>query len=145
MGTWDGCICHTLNSLPIWRLMDNHTWQHLKHHVCPCLKEWVVWKQWWYNFTLGVSLRANLYMNRKDQVFIANVVVTNSTWKTVALSVINQPSGVAMELNAIVKIYKYWWLHEGHHFIPMAMEVHDTRGCDMDWFIKECVLLFYNK
>jgi hypothetical protein len=26
--------------LPIWRLMDSHTWCHPKCHVCSCLKKW---------------------------------------------------------------------------------------------------------
>ncbi len=30
-------------------------------------------------------------------------------------------------------------------FIPMAMEVHDTLGHDMDCFIKECVHLFHDR
>jgi hypothetical protein len=34
---------------------------------------------------------------------------------------------------------------EGHHFIPMAMEVHGAPRCDMDRFIKECVHLFHNR
>ncbi len=43
-----------------------------------------------------------------------------------ALSAINQLISVAMKLNAIVKICKYKRFHEGHHFILMAMGVHDT-------------------
>jgi hypothetical protein len=31
----------------------------------------------WYALTLGVSLRADLYMTRKDQVFIIDVPVIN--------------------------------------------------------------------
>jgi hypothetical protein len=54
----------------------------------------------------------------------------------VVSSVISQPTGVTMELNAIVKIYKYRRFHKGHHFILMAMEVHGTPKCDMDRFIK---------
>jgi hypothetical protein len=41
-----------------------------------------------------------------------------------ALSVINQLVGVVAEFSAIAKIRKYRGLHEGHHFILMAMEVH---------------------
>jgi len=40
-----------------------------------------------------------------------------------------------MKLNAIANIRKYRGLHERHQFIPMAMEVHDTLGHDMDCFI----------
>ncbi len=48
-----------------------------------------------------------------------------------------------MKLSAIVKIRKYRGLHEGHHFIPMAMKVHGALECDMDRFIRECVRLFH--
>jgi hypothetical protein len=47
-----------------------------------------------------------------------------------------------MKLNVIVKICKYRRLHEGHHFIPMAMEVHGASRHDMDRFIKECACVF---
>jgi hypothetical protein len=56
-----------------------------------------------------------------------------------ALNVINQLAGAVVKLNDIAKICKYIGLHEGHHFIPMAMEVHNAPGHDMDRFIKECV------
>jgi hypothetical protein len=46
-----------------------------------------------------------------------------------------------MELNAIVKIHKYRGFHEGHHFIPMAMEVHGVPRHDMDHFTNECAYL----
>jgi hypothetical protein len=59
-----------------------------------------VWKEQWYALTLRFSLRADLYMTQKNQVFITNVVVTNSTWEAVASSVI-------AKLNSIVKICKY--------------------------------------
>jgi hypothetical protein len=63
----------------------------------------------------------------------------------VVSSVIIRPIGVIAELSAIAKIYKYRRLHEGHHFIPMAMEVHGAFGRDMDRFIKECAHLFLNR
>jgi hypothetical protein len=44
----------------------------------------------------------------------------------VASSVINQSVNAVAELNIIAKIHKYKRLYEGHHFIPMAMEVHGT-------------------
>jgi hypothetical protein len=50
-----------------------------------------------------------------------------------------------VELNTITKIYKYKGLHEGHHFITMAMEAHGAPGCDMDCFIKECAYLFHGR
>jgi len=84
-------------------------------------------------------------MTRKDQVFVVDMMVTNSMRKTVALNVINRPTGVAMELNTIVKIRKYKGFHEEHHFIPIAMEVHGTPECDMDPFIRECAYLFHDR
>jgi hypothetical protein len=84
-------------------------------------------------------------MTREDQVFVANVVVINSTQETVASIVINRLAGVAVELNTIAKIHKYRGLHDGHHFIPMAMEVHGALGHDMDRFIRECACLFHDK
>ncbi len=54
----------------------------------------------------------------------------------VASSVISRLTGVVAELNTITKICKYKGLHEGHHFIPMAMEVHDAPEYDMDRFIR---------
>jgi hypothetical protein len=44
--------------------------------------------------------------------------------ETTTLNVISRLADVAAELNAITKIRKYKGLHEWHHFIPMAMEVH---------------------
>jgi hypothetical protein len=60
-----------------------------------------------------------------------NVVVTNLMQKTVTVNVISQPIGAMVELNATAKICKYRGFHEGHHFISMAMEVHDTPRHDM--------------
>jgi hypothetical protein len=40
------------------------------------------------------------------------------------LSVISRPTSVVVEFSVIIKICKYRRLHEGHHFISMAMEVH---------------------
>ncbi len=50
-----------------------------------------------------------------------------------------------MKLNAVIKIHKYRRLHEGHHFVPMAMEVHDTLERVMDCFIREYARLFHNR
>jgi len=50
-----------------------------------------------------------------------------------------------VELSAIIKIHKYKGLHEGHHFILMAMEMHNTHGWDMDHFIKECACFFHDR
>jgi hypothetical protein len=65
--------------------------------------------------------------------------------ETVATNVINPPRGATMEFNSIAKTGKYKRLHEGHHFIMMVMEVHDTPKRDMDHFIKECVFLFHDR
>ncbi len=73
------------------------------------------------------------------------MVVTNLTWETVASSVISGLVGAVIELSAIAKIYKYKGFHEGHHFILMAMEVHNALGCDMDRFIRERAHLFHNR
>jgi hypothetical protein len=62
-----------------------------------------------------------------------------------ATSVISRPTNIIAKLSTIVKIYKYRRLHERHHFISMAMEVHDALGCDMDRFIKKCVHLFHDR
>ncbi len=62
-----------------------------------------------------------------------------------ALNVINRLIGVAVELSAIVNICNYRGLHEGHHFISMAMDVHDAHERNMDCFIKECARLFHDK
>jgi hypothetical protein len=83
-------------------------------------------------------------MTQKDQVFIANVVVIdlhNRHW----FQIINQLANVIAELNVITKICKYRKLHEGHHLILMAMEVHDAPRHDMDYFIKECACLFHDR
>jgi hypothetical protein len=78
-------------------------------------------------------------------VFIADVVVTSLTQETMASNVISQLASATMEPNAIVKIHKYKGFHEGHHFIPMAMEVHGTPGRNMDCFIKECAHLLHDR
>jgi hypothetical protein len=77
-------------------------------------------------------------MIREDQVFVVDVVVINLTRKTMVTNVVNQPIGVVVELNTIIKIHKYGRFHEGHHFIPMAMKVHNSPRCDVDRFIREC-------
>jgi presenilin-like A22 family membrane protease len=73
------------------------------------------------------------------------VVVIDPTRGTMALIVIGRPACAIVELNAIIKIYKYIGLYEGHHFIPMVMEVHNAPECDMDRFFKECARLFHNR
>jgi hypothetical protein len=61
--------------------------------------EHVVWKKWWYALTSGISLRTDLYMTQKDQVFVTNMVVIDPMWETMASSVI-EPIGAIVELNA---------------------------------------------
>jgi hypothetical protein len=63
----------------------------------------------------------------------------------VALSVINGLVGVVTKFITIPKIRKHRRFREGHHFIPMAMEVHSTPKGDKDRFIKECARLFHNR
>jgi len=62
-------------------------------------------------------------MTCENHIFVANVAVIDPTRNTMTMSVINQPTNVAMELSAIAKICNYRRFHEGHHFILMAMEV----------------------
>ncbi len=65
--------------------------------------------------------------------------------KTMASSVIIRLIGVPTKLNVVAKIRKYRRLHKGHHFIPMAMEVHSALEYDMDHFIKDYAHLFHDK
>jgi len=99
-----------------------------------------IWKEQWYVITSRISLQTNLYMTHEDQVFIINL-----TWEMVAINVISRPTNVITKLSTIAKFHKYRGLHEGHHFIPMAMEVHSVFGCDMDCFIRTCVRLFHDR
>jgi len=46
-------------------------------------------EKWWYVFTSRVSLQTDLYMTRKDQVFVANVVVINPTQNTMVSNLIS--------------------------------------------------------
>ncbi len=105
----------------------------------------VVWKEWWYALTSRDPLGVNLYMTREDQVFIVDVVVTKLTWETMVSNVISRLVGVTAKLSTIVKIHKYKGFQKGHHFIPMAMEVHNTFKRDMDCFIRECARLFHDR
>jgi hypothetical protein len=89
-----------------------------------------------------VSSWIDLYITQKDQIFIADEVIINSTQEMMSLNVINWLAGVAVEFNAIAKIRKYIGFHEKHHFIPMTMEVYDAPSHDMDRFIKECARFF---
>jgi hypothetical protein len=84
-------------------------------------------------------------MTREDQVFVANVMVTNLTQEMMAMNVISRSTNVVAEFNTITKIHKYRGLHEGHYFIPMTMEVHGAHGHDMNHFIRECAHLFHNR
>jgi hypothetical protein len=85
-------------------------------------------------------------MTQEDQVFIVDVMVTNPTREMVSSNVISQPIGAVVKLCTIAKIHKYRRLHhEGHHFIPMAMEVHGAPEHHMDCFIRQCAHLFHNR
>jgi hypothetical protein len=59
--------------------------------------------------------------------------------------VISRLVSVVTKLNINAKIRKYRGFHEGHHFILMAMEMHDTPKHDMDRFVRECVRLFHDR
>jgi hypothetical protein len=83
-------------------------------------------------------------MTRKDHIVVANVMVIDLRQETMALSVINQLVGAVAELDTIAKIYKYKGFHEGHHFILIAIEVHNSFGHDMDCFIRECTCFFHD-
>jgi hypothetical protein len=92
----------------------------------------------------------NFIMNRslhdlKRPSFHCRCGDSNPTREIVYLNVINEPRGVIAKFNIIAKICNYKRLHEGHHFIPMTMEVHNTLGRDMDRFIRECACLLHNK
>jgi hypothetical protein len=93
----------------------------------------------------GVSLQVDFYMIRDDQVFVVNVMVTNLTWNMMVMCVINWLTNATTKINAFVNIHKYRGLHEGHHFISMSMEVHNTFKHDMDHFIKERARLFHDR
>jgi hypothetical protein len=81
----------------------------------------------------------------EDQVFVVDVVVMDLTWEMVVTIIISWPADVATKLSAIDKIYKYRKIHEEHHFIPMAMEMHNAPRRDMDCFIKESIRLFHGR
>ncbi len=70
------------------------------------------------------------------------MIVIDPTQETMTLNVISRLVSVMVKLKTIAKIRG---LHEGHHFIPMAMKVHGTPKHDMDRFIKECAHLFHNR
>ncbi len=69
-------------------------------------------------------------------------MVIDSTWETVILNVISWLGGATKKINIIANIHMYKKLHEEHHFIPMAMEVHNALGHDMDHFMRECAHFF---
>jgi hypothetical protein len=126
--------------------VDSHTWHHLRRNVYPRSREWAccmertVVNPYVKSFIMNWPLH-----DLEDQVFVVDVVVTDPTWEMVALSVINWPTCATIEFSSIVKVRKYRSLHEGQHFILMAMEVHNTPMRDMDHFIKECAHFFHSR
>jgi hypothetical protein len=72
-------------------------------------------------------------------------MVTDLMRETMASSVITQSIGVDAKLSAIAKFRNYKRLYDKHHFILMAMKMHNTPGHDMDHFIKECAHLFCDR
>ncbi len=73
------------------------------------------------------------------------MVIIDLMREVTTLNVINRSTSVIVELSVIVKIHKYRRLHEGHHFILITMEVHNTFEHDMDHFIKECAYVFHDR
>jgi hypothetical protein len=110
----------------IWNVMYAFAWKG--GHV--------VWRKRWYTLTLGVSLQIDLYMTQEDKVFVANVLVIDLMREMVVWTVVSWLANAAMKFSSIVKIHKCKRLHEGHHFIPMAVEVHGAFRHDMNRFIK---------
>ncbi len=102
--------------------------------------EKVVVRPYFKNFTMNQSLhdpkRPSLHCRCGD---------SNPTQETMSLNVINRSTGVVAKFDIIPKICNYKGLHEGHHFIPMTMQVHNTPEHDMHRFIKECACLFHDK
>jgi hypothetical protein len=84
-------------------------------------------------------------MTCEDQTFVVDVVVTYPIEEMVATNVISWPIAAIAKFSTIVKICKYRGLHKGHHFIPMAMEMHDAPKHDIDHFIKERAHLFHDR
>jgi hypothetical protein len=58
-------------------------------------------------------------------------MITDLMREMVAFNVTNWLVGLAIKLSAIANIHKYKGLHEWHHFILMAMEVH---GASKMWY-----------
>jgi hypothetical protein len=73
----------------------------------------------------GMPLRQEFHyelISTWPKIFIINVVVIDLTREMMVSNVISQSTHAIAKLSAIVKIHKY----KGHHFIPMAMEVHNA-------------------
>ncbi len=76
MWTQIGHIWHTLSSFGGQPIATHDTIQNIMYAFV-----WesgrVVWREWWYAVTSGVSLEANFYMTQEDQVFVTDVVVVD--------------------------------------------------------------------
>ncbi len=152
------CECgHGLNAfgmLSVQRSVDHHTWCHQKMSCMPSFEKMGIMygesngtpshQELHYEliFTWRTPLRVDLYMTCEDQVFVIDVVVMNLTRKMVVMSVISWSTSVVLELNAIIKICKYKRIHEGHHFILMAIKVHDAPQTWYGSFLLGSVLFF---
>jgi len=146
MWTQVKCMWHTFNILYVRRLTHNiHNAIRDSMYALAWESEHDVWKKQWYILTLRASLGVDLYMTCENYIFVADVIVTNVTWKIVVTNVINRLASAIAKLNTIVKIYKYKKIDEKHHFIPMSMNVHGTPRCDINCFIRECVRFFHNR
>jgi hypothetical protein len=145
MLTWVGNIWHTFSSLPIWKSTNSNTWYHSKCHVYLHSKEWAYTERTVVHLYAMNFIRNRSLHDRRGHVFVANVVVIDPMQEKVPSSVISWPTNAAVKLRAITKICKYRGLHEGHHFILMAMEVHSALRRDTDCFIRECAHLFHDR
>ncbi len=61
------------------------------------------------------------------------------------MNVTTWPIGAITKLNVIAKIRKYKKLHEGHHFIPIIVEVHNVVKHYMNRFITKCAHILHDR
>jgi hypothetical protein len=121
-----------------WRSTNSNKWHRPRHHVCLRLKESACCMERVVVRCYVTSFIMNWFLHDSKGLGLRCWCGDYGTnWEMVALTIISRPIGAHVEFSAIVKIHKYRRLHEGHHIISMAMEVHDTFGCDMDHFIRE--------
>ncbi len=88
---------------------------------------------------LRISLQANLYMTH--EVFVVDVVVTDLTWETIAVSVISWPTNATTKLNAIIKCISIEGFMKGTILFPWPWRcmVHPS----MIWIISSKIMLVF--